>query len=52
MTAPDFFLWGYVESKVYDTRPHSTHEIKYCIMEGSGIINGALLQRVVKNFRQ
>jgi hypothetical protein len=52
LAAPDFFLWGNLKSKVYATRPHSIQELKDCIMVGIGTINGALLQRVMQNFRQ
>jgi hypothetical protein len=52
LTAPDFFLWGCLKSKVYATCPHSIQELKDCITEGIGAINGALLQRVMQNFRQ
>jgi hypothetical protein len=44
MTAPDFFLWGYLKSNVCAIRPHSIQELKDCIMEETGTINGALLQ--------
>jgi hypothetical protein len=29
LTDPDFFLWGYLKSKVYATRPHSIQELHY-----------------------
>jgi hypothetical protein len=38
LTVPDFFL-----SKVYATRPHCTQELNDRIIEGTAIINGALL---------
>jgi hypothetical protein len=44
LTAPDVFLWGYLKSKVYATCPHSSQELKDHITEGTGTINGALLQ--------
>jgi hypothetical protein len=52
LTAPDFFMWRYLKSKVYATRPHSIEELKDHITEGIGTINGALLQRVMQKFRQ
>jgi len=27
-TAPDFFLWGYLKSKVYSTRPTDLHALR------------------------
>jgi hypothetical protein len=50
--APDFFLCGYLKSKVYATRPHSFQEPEDWITEGIGTINGAFLQRIMQNFRQ
>jgi hypothetical protein len=47
LTAPDLFLWAYLKSKVYATSPHSIQELKDRITEGTGTINGALLQRVM-----
>jgi len=31
--APDFFLWGYLKSKVYSTRPTDLHALKENIRE-------------------
>jgi len=33
LTAPDFFLWGYLKSKVYITRPRALHALKENIRE-------------------
>jgi hypothetical protein len=38
------FPVGYLKSKAYATCPHSMQELKDCITEGTGTINGALLQ--------
>jgi hypothetical protein len=42
--ASDFFLWGYLKSIVYTTHPDSIQELKDCIAEAIGAINGAFLQ--------
>jgi hypothetical protein len=52
LTAPEYFLWGYLRSKVYATCLQSTKELKDHIMEGIAKISGALLQQVMQNFRQ
>jgi hypothetical protein len=52
LTSPDFFLLEYLKSKVYATHPQSIQELKDCITEGTGTINGGSLQRVMQNFRQ
>jgi hypothetical protein len=36
---------------VYATHLHSIQELKDCITEGNGAINGALLQQVMQNFQ-
>ena len=33
LTAPDFFLWGYLKSKVYSTSPTDLHALKENIRE-------------------
>jgi hypothetical protein len=52
LTAPYFFLWAYLKSKLHATQLHSSQELKNHIMEGIGIINDALLQQVIQKFRR
>jgi len=33
LTAPDFFLWGYLKSKVYNNRPTDLHALKENVQE-------------------
>jgi hypothetical protein len=47
-----FFLRGYLKSEVHSNRPHSIQELKDCIIEGTGTINGALLLQVMQNLRE
>jgi hypothetical protein len=49
---PDIFMWVCFKSEVYATHPHCIHESKEHITEGTGMINGTLLQQVTQNFRQ
>jgi hypothetical protein len=52
LRAPEYFLCGYLKSKVYATRLQSTKQLKDNIMEGNAKISGALLQQVMQNFRE
>ena len=33
LAVPDYFLWGYVKSKVYETRPANIADLKQRILE-------------------
>jgi len=47
----DFFLWGYLKSRVYEGKPQTLEEMKGAIRKQIGMINQKLLERVVANFR-
>lgn len=51
LTAPDFFLWGYLKEKVYERRPNTIQELKIRILEEINNIGAELLKRVMQNFR-
>jgi len=51
LSSCDFFLWGYLKSKVYETRPESIQDLKVRIQEEIRAITPALLRRVSENFR-
>ena len=46
----DYFLWGYVKNKVYDTRPASIADLKQRILECIQGIPKEILQRVMAGF--
>ncbi|PSN52143.1 hypothetical protein C0J52_06461 [Blattella germanica] len=48
----DFFLWGYLKSKVYENRPRTAADLKQNIRNEVAAIPGVLLQRVMRNFRE
>lgn len=50
LTAPDFFLWGYLKQKVFASRPATILELKEQIRNEIAGINGDLLRRVMINF--
>lgn len=50
LTAPDFFLWGYLKSKVYVTRPHTLQQLKTNIAAEISAIPGEMLRKVMAAF--
>jgi len=46
----DFFLWGYVKSKVYEKKPKSIEELKMKITETINAIPIDLCMNVCDNF--
>ena len=51
LTAPDYFLWGYLKSKVYCNKPHNTMQLKENIQNEIRAIDVGLLQRVMMSFQ-
>jgi len=49
-TAPDFFLWGYLTSKVYSNRPTDLHTLKGNIREEIAKLSEETLQAVMRSF--
>ncbi|CAK1578615.1 unnamed protein product [Parnassius mnemosyne] len=47
----DFFLWGFLKSRVYVNRPRTLQDLKNNIQEEIANITPALLQRVMTNTR-
>jgi len=50
LSAPDFFLWGYLKSKVYGNRPIDLHALKGNIREEIAILSEKTLQAVMRSF--
>ena len=51
LTPCDFFLWGYLKSKVYEERPRSVQELKVRIRLEIQRIPQRMLRDVMDNFR-
>lgn len=49
LTPMDFFLWGYLKAKVYDSNPTNISELKENIVREVNAIPQSLLQRVARN---
>ena len=50
LTAPDFFLWGYLKSKMYSTFPTDLHALKENIREEIAKFSEETLQAIVRTF--
>jgi hypothetical protein len=52
LNACDFFLWGYLKSKVYEKKPRTTVDLKQNIKDEMGDVSPTLLQWVMQNFHR
>ena len=50
LTPLDYFLWGYVKSKVYTNKPETLHQLEENIRQVIGEIQPHLLSRVCQNW--
>jgi hypothetical protein len=51
LNACDFFLWGYLKSKVYEKKLRTTKDLKKNISKEVAPISPTMLQRVMQNFQ-
>jgi hypothetical protein len=47
LTAPDFFLWGYLKSKVYANKPNNLEDLKAPIRNDIQLISNETLAKVM-----
>jgi hypothetical protein len=52
LNACDFFLWGYLKSKVYEKKPRTKVDLKQNIRDEVAAISPTMLQRVMQNFQK
>jgi hypothetical protein len=52
LNACDFFLWGYLWSKVYEKRPRTTEDMKENISNEVAAFSPIMLQRVMQKFQK
>ncbi|KAJ4452067.1 hypothetical protein ANN_03583 [Periplaneta americana] len=52
LTVCDYFLWSYLKSKVYVSRPQTTDDLKIAIVQEIANIDGGMLERATRNFRK
>ena len=48
----DFFLWGYLKSKVYSNRPQSIEQLKDVIRQEITATQYEMTRRVIDDFRE
>ena len=49
LTPPDFFLWGYLMSKVYVNKPRTVEELKDNIREEIAAVPAEMLAKTMEN---
>jgi hypothetical protein len=52
LNACNFFLWGYLKSKVYEKKPRTTVDLKQNITDEAAAISPTMQQRMVQNFQK
>ena len=52
LSACDFFLWGYLKSKVYVRKPHIVDDLKVSIREEIATVPKEMLVNVMQNFEE
>ena len=52
LTVPDFFLWGYLQSKVHASKPKTIDELKCKIRAEIAAITPEMLANVMQNARK
>jgi hypothetical protein len=50
VSACDFFLWGYLKSKVYVRKPRTVDDLKFSIREEISTVSQEMLVHVMQNF--
>ena len=52
ISACDFFLWGYLKSKVYVRKPRTVDDLKVCVREEIATVPQEMLVNVMQNFEE
>ena len=52
ISACDFFLWGYLKSKVYVRKPRTVDDLKVSIREEIATVPQEMLVNVIQNFEE
>ena len=50
LTPLDYFLWGFLKSRVYETKPNNLDELRNRILEEAALIDRDMIRRAVSNF--
>jgi hypothetical protein len=52
LIACDFFLWGYLNIKVYEKKPRTMVDLKQNIRDEMAAVSPTMLQQVMQNFQK
>ena len=52
LSACDFFLWGYLKSKVYVLKPRTVDDLKVSIGEATATVPQEMSVNVMQNFKE
>ena len=52
ISACDFFLWGYLKSKVYVRKPRTVDDLKVSIREEIATVQQEMLENVTQNYEE
>ena len=52
ISACDFFLWGYLKSKVYVRKPRTVDDLKFSIREEIANVSQEMVVNVMQNFEE
>ena len=52
MSVCDFFLWGYLKSKVYCNKPRTLNDLKVAMNEEIAAVSNDSLTKVMTNFEE
>ncbi len=52
LTPCDFFLWGFIKSKVYATKPTDITDLKQRIRDGFGEVTAEMRQETLLSYRE
>lgn len=50
LTPLDYFLWGYLKSKVYQIKPRDLDELRNRILQETALVDRNMIRRAVSNF--
>lgn len=50
LAPPDYFLWGYLKSKVYYTKPDNLEDLRQRIVREAALIPPNIIKKAVENF--
>lgn len=50
LTPLDYFLWGYLKSKVYQTKPNNLDELRNRILQEAALVDRNMIRMAISHF--